>query len=124
MTVSIPLAEQLNISKDEVEATKKRFTFMLQVMKKNNLQEEYVTKIYEEWVSIAKRLKKGEEMINKTELGYSDKSLMMEDQRFIKLMDLYTFLLSALTFYDYFFKAVLSEDHHQRLRSAVLQILH
>lgn len=119
-----PLVEQLNISKDEVEATKKRFAFMLQVMKKNNLQEEYVTKIYEEWVSVAKRLKKGEEMINKTELGYADKSMLSKDERFMKLMDLYIFLLSALTFYDYFFKAVLSEDHHHRLQSAVLEILH
>jgi hypothetical protein len=122
--IETPLVVELNISKDEVEATKNRFTFMLQVMKKNNLQEEYVTKIYEEWVSIAKRLKKGEEMINKTELGYADKSQLERDQRFIKLMNLYTFLLSILTFYDYFFKAVLSEDHHQKLKSAVLEILH
>jgi hypothetical protein len=122
--VETPLAVELNISKDEVEATKNRITFMLQVMKKNNLQEEYVTKIYEEWVSVAKRLKKGEEMINKTELGYADKSQMDSDQRFMKLMNLYTFLLSVLAYYDNFFKVTLSEEHHRRLHIAILEILH
>lgn len=118
MDNQIPLVQQLNIKKDEVESMAKRFNFMLKVMKSNNLKEEYVTKIYEEWVTIAKRLKKGQQMIDEAE-----RSNQVKDKRFISLMNLYTFLLRVLGFYDSFFRETLSRNHYLKLQQAILEIL-
>lgn len=123
MESTLPLVQRYNISKDEVDSSSKKVRFMLQVMKQNNLKEEYVTKIYEEWVTVAKRLKKGREMIEQTEQTFPTNTQLDTNDRFKNLMNLYSFLLSVLGFYDTFFKMTLSEPHHKKLQSAILEIL-
>lgn len=123
MADQIPLVEQLNIKKDEVESMKQKVKFMIDVIESNNLKEEYVTKIYEEWAAVAKRLKKGKQMMDETEMSYPDKSKLMEDKRFASLSDLYDFLLSILGYYDTFFRTTLSREHYLKLQSGIRELL-
>jgi hypothetical protein len=123
MDNQIPLVQQLNIKKDEVESMTKRVNFMIKVRKFNNLKEEYVTKIHDEWVTIAKRLKKGQQMLVEAESNCSDVSKLRDDKRYTSLSNLYDFLLSILGYYDRFFRETLSRNHYLKLQQAILEIL-
>lgn len=119
---ALPLAQQLKISADEVKSMAKKAQFMIYVSRENRLKEEDVAKIYDEWVSMVKRLKKGEEMINQYYLVVPNKWDRDADKRFTNLCNLYDFLLAMLGFYDTFFKQVLAESHYRHLMNGILEI--
>jgi hypothetical protein len=116
------LAKQLNIAENEVKEMAARVNFMLNIRNERPFKSEHEQKIFEEWITIAKRLRKGGEMIRATE-----SSLPREEwehqSRFNKLVNLYTFLLRVLGFYDNYVRSVVSEASHKQMQSTVLEIL-
>lgn len=120
---TIPLVDKLNILKDEAESMKKKVAFMISVSKENRLKEEHITKIYEEWVSIAKRLNKGRQMIEQYENVIPNKWDRDTNKKFQSLCNLYDFLLAVLGFYGSFLKHTLDESHYRHLLAGVLEVL-
>lgn len=103
-----------------MESTAKRITFMMHVREQNNLKEEYVTKIYDEWIGIARRLKTGKEMIERTIREVINQEELKQHKQYINLCHLYEFLINVLGIYDKFFELSLSESHHKQLQATVL----
>lgn len=118
-----PLAERLNILKDEVDSVKKKVTFMISISKDNRLKEEHVTQIYDEWVQVAKRLNKGRQMIEQYEAAIPNKWDLQSNDKYQKLCNLYDFLMAVLGYYDTFFKKVLARDHYLHLMNAVINVI-
>lgn len=116
------LAKQLNIAENEVKEMASRINFMLKIRNERPFKAEHEQKIFDEWVTIAKRLRKGEEMIFATEASIPQEELE-QHSRYNKLVNLYTFLLSVLGFYDSYIKSVVSELHHKQMQSTILEIL-
>lgn len=119
----LPLAQRLNISKDEVKSMAQKVNFMIYVSKENRLKEEHVTKIYDEWVTVAKRLKKGGQMIEEYCAVIPNAWDRETNKKYIGLSNLYDFLMAILGYYDMFFRHALSKDHYQKLMSGVLEIM-
>jgi hypothetical protein len=120
---NISLAQRLNIAKDEVEAMAKRVNFMIYVSKENRLKEEHVTKIYDEWATVAKRLKKGRELLDQMDHSVPDREVLKKNDRYLKLCNLYDFLLAMLGYYDTFLKRTLGSDHYRQLSTGILEML-
>jgi hypothetical protein len=116
------LAKQLNISDKEVQEMATKINYMLKVRKDRPFKAENEQKIYNEWVTIAKRLRKGGEMIAETESSVP-KDELRNHSRYIQLVNLYTFLLSVLGFYDSYLRSVVSELHHQQMQEMILEIV-
>ena len=115
--------KELNISTNEINELAKKVNFMIQVSAEKHLKETYVTRIYEEWMLVAQRLNKGNRMIIQTVDAIPDKSALSSHAQYNNLVNLYTFLLQVLGFYDMFFKRMLNRDHYDYLQGTILDIL-
>lgn len=116
------LAKQLNIAESEVKEMAAKVNFMLKVRNNIPFKASNEEKIFQEWVAIAHRLRKGGEMIVATESSIPREELD-QHSRYNKLVNLYTFLHSLLGFYDSYLKSVVSELHHKQMQSTILEIL-
>lgn len=123
MESTLPLAEKLNIAAEEVESMKKKIAFAISVGKDNRPKEEHITKIYEEWATVAKRMKKGRQMIEDYYTAIPNAWDRENNQKYIKLCNLYYFLMAVLGFYDSFFKHVLSREHYRHLMNGILELI-
>lgn len=120
---SAPLVKELNISIDEVKSMAQKISFLIYVSKENRLKEEHVTRIYNEWVTVAKRIKKGAALIEQTASVIPNVWERESNKRYMSLANLYDFLMAILGYYDMFFKYALSESHYHQLLSGILEIL-
>lgn len=123
MSEYTPLAEKLNIAKDEVESMKNKVIFMISVIKQKQLNDGNIKKIFDEWVQLAHRLKKGGQMIEEYERAIPNKWDLQSNQKYMKLCNLYDFLMAMVGYYDTFFKKVLSREHYLHLMNAVLNVI-
>lgn len=121
--IEAPLAEQLEISKEEVVSTRKKFSFMLSLEKEGELKEENAKKIYDEWVQIAHRLKKGGQMIRTYEETVTNRWDLQTNEKYKKLCDLYYFLIGVIGFYELFFKKMLPKERYNKLLNAIMEVM-
>lgn len=120
--MSLSKAEELQISSEEVRTMVERVNYMIRARNEHPFSEESERKIFEEWVTLAKRLRKGEEMIKHT-IATVSADLLPSHTKYQKLVNLYDFLLSLLGFYDLFFKQSVSESQYKLLQGTILGIL-
>ena len=107
------LAERLGISPDEVKKTAARLKFMKQVKENNGIDLGVIDQVFDEWKALARRLRKGGEMLEQTE----------DEKRSAAIFNLYNFLLVQLGLYDEFFRSSLNESHYKSLQKSILNIL-
>lgn len=111
--MEMPVVETLHISKDEVAATAERVRNLLRLNLQSHLSETTITRLSEEWITVAKRLKKGQQLLDRE----------TDEERLANLTGLYTFLLKILGIYDLFFKQNLPDHHYRYIQGVVLDIL-
>lgn len=116
------LADDLSIKDTEKHNLARQVNFMIMIEKERNLRDEYISKIYEEWIQIANRLQTGGKMIYEAMKNKRPEALK-GDNRFQNLVNLYQFLMSVLGIYDGFMKKNLHESHYISMRDQVLEIL-
>lgn len=109
------LAEKLNISKDEVESTAKRFNYMLQLRKQTTINPVHLETVTEEWKVLARRLKKGGDLLEQSQ----DK----DTPHYQMLSNLYLFLVGVIAFYDRFFQDILPHQEYWPIKESVATIL-
>jgi hypothetical protein len=117
------IAEQLEISRKEWEASAEQVNYMIKAREAGPLTEIQISKIFEEWVTIAKRLKKGASMLRQTERQILEETTPALEKRLKALTNLYSYLLKILGLYDLYLRLTIDRDHHKRLQMAVLQLL-
>lgn len=120
---TLPLAEQLRISPDEIKKMADRLKRMIEIRIDREVTNEEISDIYKDWFQIAVRMRKGREMIMKTYHVIPDKTKLNENERYRMLSNLYQFLAILLGLYDMFFEGLVSVDQHEELRKEILTVL-
>lgn len=120
---TIPLAEQLRISPEEIKNMATRLNRMIEIRNKRKVTNEEVSDIYKDWFQIAVRMNKGREMIMKTYHVIPDKTKLNENERYRTLSNLYQFLAVLLGLYDMFFEGIVSPEQHEDLRKDIIGVL-
>lgn len=106
------LAAELRISSDEIKKTAERLKYMKQAAE-TVMDPTVIDRIFNEWMEIARRLRKGGQMLDRVE----------DEQKYVQVKNLYTFLLIQLGVYDEFFRMNINEAHYKGLQKAILKIL-
>ena len=116
------LAYTWQISDKEREAMKARVAQMVNIKSSADLSETEQKNLFEEWVAITNRLRKGKELITKMERQQKPGEDLCLNEKYIQLTHLYEFLFAMLGYYDLFFKNKFPKKEHERYQTAILQI--
>lgn len=111
--MDIPILQQLKVSDEEKRLTIRKVSNLYNVYTNELFTKENVDRLYEEWVSIATRIQKGQPMLDR-ESG--------DEDYFESIRDLYILQLKLLGLYELCFRKMFKKHQFERALDSIYQI--
>lgn len=116
------LIHELQVSHDDRDECRDKVRYLVQMYQNGNVNNTVMKRAFNEWEGIMKRLKRGEELIEKNYREIQGNPL--ENAHFCRLGDLYFLLTKMAAIYDGFFLSVYAEmpEMYERARQKIDEV--
>lgn len=120
MSITIALIDTLDITEEERQLTKQKVCNLVQIHRRGTINGAIVNRLFGEWMEIAKRIKKGEEMLNEA----TAQSTQATEQHSNQLYDLFVLQLHLVGLYEVFFRTHLTQgDRFERAYEKIFAVM-